>query len=77
MGEAEGLGSQVKLGLDRCVEVGRWREVGRAPWAERARPEHRWGLTVPQKKFVVPGALLGGDPCAHRVALSLSRAEGV
>lgn len=77
VGEAEGSGSQVKLGLDRCIEVRRWREVGRAHRAERAEPEQRpRGLTVLQKRFVVPGALLGGDPCTHRVAVSLGRAEG-
>ena len=77
MGEAEGSGSQVKLGLDRCIEVRRWREVGRAHRAERAEPEQRpRGLTVLQKRFVVPDALLGGDPCTHRVAVSLGRAEG-
>ena len=51
--------------------------MGRAPRAERAEPEQRpRGLTVLQKRFVVPGALLGGDPCTHRVAVSLGRAEG-
>ena len=78
VGEAEGLGSQVKLGLDRCIEIGRWREVGRAPRAERVEAEQRpGGLTVLQKRFVVPGALLSGDLCTHRVALSLGRAEGL
>lgn len=53
------------------------REVGRAPGQRGLRLSSGRGLTVLQKRFVVPGALLSGDPCTHRVALSLGRAEGL